>query len=856
MMKKCVVGFVMCLVLLAGANAWAQTIHVLDTGDPNERVCNPKSYIDLGNGIVRDNVTGLEWVQDGNLMASRDPDFDNDGTAEGAVTWQAALDYMVKLNGEEYLGYSDWRLPTIEELSTLVDAGRYNPATDPVLNTVADNYWSSTIEASTVDSAWHVFFYDGGVGHCLKDANYLYVRAVRGEPYVPLDNFFINGDGTVTDQNTGLIWQQCNYGQTWDGSQCIGSAAPLNWDEAFNYIQELNDKHYLAYSDWRLPTRNELQGLVDYSRLNPATTFPNTASGRTWSSSTNAGNIGAPANVGFFYGDVQYFYKTYDLYVRSVRGGACWINDAECLGHSDCDDVTFCNGVETCDNGTCVSGPFPCQSGELCDEVNDLCGECLSNSDCSDGYECVEGVCVTADNPPAIGDGPFLAAGPWPVLPTAAESAFELDANYSVLWTFSDDYASCSGPCTHVAEYQAVGESEWTELTVTTDPSGEWYAYVELPVDQLQNATTYALRFTVTDCADQSTQSGEYYFRVKHPDNPPVFGDGPFLAAGPWPLLPTSQESPMYLKRNYSVLWTFSDDYGSCTGPCTHRARYKPVDGSTWTELPVSTDPDGTWYAFAELPVSQLKNGTYCFVFDVTDCAGQATPSGTYYFTVNKIDDVRQYQSRVSSSTDDGMQKKSDGQIILCNTYNTLTMLDLDLCRDDDYYGGSTCSRACACQESVLSAMRFTNVTVPPVIEGVPVVVSNAYIEFTARPNSGSTAFKSAALTLTITAQAADNPVTIGTVDYDISSRTDTAASVTWSVPAGAWTDNNKYQTPDLTTIVQELINRPGWAAGNAMFFKINAGTENGGRTANSFDSNPTLAPRLVIEYDTEGEPL
>ena len=66
------------------------------------------------------------------------------------------------------------------------------------------------------------------------------------------------------------------------------------------------------------------------------------------------------------------------------------------------------------------------------------------------------------DNPPAITAGPFLAAGTWPVLPTSAESAFELDVNYDVLWTFSDDFASCSGACTHVAEYQVVGDSSWT----------------------------------------------------------------------------------------------------------------------------------------------------------------------------------------------------------------------------------------------------------------------------------------------------------------------------------------------------------------------------------------------------------
>ena len=150
-----------------------------------------------------------------------------------------------------------------------------------------------------------------------------------------------------------------------------------------------------------------------------------------------------------------------------------------------------------------------------------------------------------------------------------------------------------------------------------------------------------------------------------------------------------------------------------------------------------------------------------------------------------------------------------------------------------------------------MAGMLFTDVSVPKQVDGVPVVVSKAYIEFTARANGGpTTAFKSAALTLTITAQANDNPIPIGTANYNISSRPNTAASVIWNIPATAWTTGNKYSTPDLKTIVQELINRPGWAAGNAMFFKINAGTEVGGRVADAYDSNATKAPRLVIEYE------
>ncbi len=111
---------------------------MLDTGDPNERVCNPKSYTDLGNGIVRDNVTGLEWVQDGNLIASRDPSFDNDSdTDDGAVTWQHALDYVDLLKTDGFLGHSDWRLPTILKSFQPLWMPAGHPAIDPVFSGTA-----------------------------------------------------------------------------------------------------------------------------------------------------------------------------------------------------------------------------------------------------------------------------------------------------------------------------------------------------------------------------------------------------------------------------------------------------------------------------------------------------------------------------------------------------------------------------------------------------------------------------------------------------------------------------------------------------------------------------------------------
>ena len=261
--------------------------------------------------------------------------------------------------------------------------------------------------------------------------------------------------------------------------------------------------------------------------------------------------------------------------------------------------------------------------------------QCLTDSDCEEGYECVDGVCeaLVTDNPPALIAGPYLAAGTWPVLPTSAESPMYLDANSDVLWKFSDDFASCSGDCTHSAEYQAVGGSTWTALDVTATANG--YAYVTLPIESLQNATTYAFRFSVTDCASQTTQSSTYYFRVAVTDAPPVITSGPFLAAGAWPVLPTSSSKALVLDQNEYVLWTFSDDYAYCRGLCTHRARYRKVGDTAWTWITVSADPTGKQYAYAELPGESLDAGTYQFYFDMLDCVGQRTSAPkVYYFKV------------------------------------------------------------------------------------------------------------------------------------------------------------------------------------------------------------------------------
>ena len=245
-----------------------------------------------------------------------------------------------------------------------------------------------------------------------------------------------------------------------------------------------------------------------------------------------------------------------------------------CVDDSECNDGIYCNGVEACFGGACDAGSWPCSKGQLCDEESDQCVECLVNEDCPARYMCVEAICEPIpDDPPALGDGPFVAAGTWPLLSVITESPTYFEAESQL----------CCGPsamilprvqddCTHTAEYQVLGDSTWTSLSVSSD-AAEGTAQVVLPISSLQNATTYAFRFAVTDCAGQTTQSNTYYFRVAIIDAPPVITGGPWLAAGSWPVLATSESRARVLNQNEYVFWTFSDDYASCGGLCTHPAR-------------------------------------------------------------------------------------------------------------------------------------------------------------------------------------------------------------------------------------------------------------------------------------------
>ncbi len=143
------------------------------------------------------------------------------------------------------------------------------------------------------------------------------------EPNNPNSEFTIHNDGTVSHSDTGLLWDRCAWGQT--GANCeSGSAGTYTWDDAQQQAVIANQQAYKGYSDWRLPTKRELQSLVEYQCYSPAintTAFPATPSNLFWSSSLLAYRSQNRWGVHFNNGDDSTYLPYKPYHVRLVRGG-------------------------------------------------------------------------------------------------------------------------------------------------------------------------------------------------------------------------------------------------------------------------------------------------------------------------------------------------------------------------------------------------------------------------------------------------------------------------------------------------------------------------------------------------------
>jgi len=298
-------------------------------GQDGDYVTLPHSYSKLGRfglrleddaeswQMVRDNVTQLIWETKTLHDSVQNPDDPHD--ADNTYTWAEAQSMIAALNAANYGGFSDWRLPTAKELSFLADRTRVHQAIDSLYFPEMNNWdlwvWSGTeYSPSSTNTAFCVSFGWGYVEANSKTGKN-FVRAVRG----PQADFGIhlrnNGDGTVCDKDSGLMWQK------------EGPSTKKNWQTALQYCEDLT---LANYTDWKLPDANELLSLIDYTQNDPAVStsylYNYTYSDNYFSSTTNAVSNGlwTAWAVDFNDGEIYYESKSFTGYVRCVRlDGSC-----------------------------------------------------------------------------------------------------------------------------------------------------------------------------------------------------------------------------------------------------------------------------------------------------------------------------------------------------------------------------------------------------------------------------------------------------------------------------------------------------------------------------------------------------
>ncbi len=235
------------------------------------------SYQDNGDGTITDKNTHLMWVK-----------------ARGSkVTLADAIAGAISCNVG---GYTDWRMPNVKELYSIIEFSGadgvsmtsmtgYTPFLDSHFFDFAYGAGSSTATGTrlidsqdwtvtkyvsttmhTAATQFGVNFADGHIkGYPIyqpptnTSPTTFYVRYVRGNANYSINDFHNNGDGSITDNATGLMWCQNDSG--------VG----MDWQSALAWVQAQNTKNYLGHNDWRLPNAKELQSIVDYTRA-PDTT--------------------------------------------------------------------------------------------------------------------------------------------------------------------------------------------------------------------------------------------------------------------------------------------------------------------------------------------------------------------------------------------------------------------------------------------------------------------------------------------------------------------------------------------------------------------------------------------------------
>jgi len=329
----------------------------------------------LGNGpgdwaCTMDNRTGFLWEVKTNDNGPRhwqwafawyDLDPGNGGVPGDDFDPQPMCGFTLRCNTRAYIEYvngiglcgrSDWRMPSRDELVTVVDFGASGKWA------VDEDYFAMPPSAWTRDSALEpedgfaqtIVFLDGHVEAAPKSAGHVSPVLVSGEPFTSdgepptcggrenpeifpstAGAFEFLEDGLVHDNRTGLVWDRCSVGQDVSGEgeeiNCDGEAQPMGWAEALQRVRELNKQNHRGHDDWRLPNIKELQSLIERRCAMPVLdtrVFPNQNPEMTWSSTSYQwqGQTGQAWTLQMEMGHMGWMPKGDAARIRVVRGGS------------------------------------------------------------------------------------------------------------------------------------------------------------------------------------------------------------------------------------------------------------------------------------------------------------------------------------------------------------------------------------------------------------------------------------------------------------------------------------------------------------------------------------------------------
>lgn len=274
------------------------------------------------------------------------------------------------------------------------------------------------------------------------------------------------------------------------------------------------------------------------------------------------------------------------------------------------------------------------------------------------------------------------------------------------------------------------------------------------------------------------------------------------------PVVNAGADQSVVLPSSATLSGTVTDD-GLPEPPGTVTSTWQQVSGPAPVSFADASSPSTT----ASFPT----HGSYVLRLTATD--GSATVSDDVTVMVAPVGGANITEVRVRAGADDAEQALSG--------FVGLSSSDLELTTD-----GST-------QQVV--GLRFAGLQVP---RGA--TITNAYVQFRTDEVSTGTA------SLTVRAEAADNAQAYTSSSGNVTSRTTSTTSVSWSPPSWNATGETgaAQRTPDVSGLVQAVVDRTGWAQGNALALQV-SGT--GRRTAVAFEGGASFAPLLHVEYTTGG---